>query len=96
MFPFFTPGKEKLPSKSVIVPVVVPFTTTEAPITGPIASTTVPVAVSLCCVIFTSSAPVEATAKAAPVEAPIKNSIILTVLSRFNIAVIFKVHPTNA
>ena len=90
MSPFFTPDKEKLPSKSVIVPLVVPFTITEAPITGPIASTTVPVAVSLCCVIFTSSTPAGEVAKAAPVETPIKNSIILTVLSRFNIAVIFK------
>ena len=91
MSPFFTFGKEKAPSKSVMVPLVVPFTMTEAPITvSPSASLTTPVAVSLCCVIFTSSAPGAEMAKAAPVEVPIKNSIILTVLSRFNIAVIFK------
>ena len=42
-----------------------------------------------CCVIFTPVTPGLATAYAAPVEAPIRNSNILTDFSRFNIAVIF-------
>jgi hypothetical protein len=35
------------------------------------------------------------TAKAAPVDVPNKNSIMLTVFSRFNIAVIFKMFIEN-
>ena len=88
--PFFTFDKEKSPSSPVIVPLVVPFTTTDAPMTvSPVASLTTPVHVPLCCVIFTSVTPGLATAYAAPVEAPIRNSNILTDFSRFNIAVIF-------
>ena len=88
--PFFTFDKEKSPSSPVIVPLVVPFTTTDAPMTvSPVASLTIPVHVPLCCVIFTSVTPGLATAYAAPVEAPIRNSNILTDFSRFNIAVIF-------
>lgn len=44
--PGLTFSKENLPSKSVIVPLVVPATTTDAPITGsPVASFTTPVQV---------------------------------------------------
>ena len=56
---------------------------------SPVASTTTPVQAPFCCVIFTSATPGLATAYAAPVEAPIRNSNILTDFSRFNIAVIF-------
>ena len=49
----------QLPSKSVIVPLVVPFTCTVAPITGsPVASTTCPFTVPVCitvCTPFTSA-----------------------------------------
>ena len=73
----------------MMVPLVVPFTTTDAPITvSPVASLTTPVQVPLCCVIFKSVTPGLATAYAAPVEAPIRNNIMLTDFSRFNIAVI--------
>ena len=42
MSPFFTPFKIKSPSKPVMIPFVVPFTTTEAPTTGPNSSDTTP------------------------------------------------------
>ena len=91
MSPLLTLDKEKSPSIPVIVPLVVPFTTTEAPMTvSPVPSFTIPVQAPFCCVIFTSVTPGLLTAYAAPVEAPIRNSIILTDFSRFNIAVIFK------
>ena len=48
MSPFFTPSNVKLPSISVIDPLVVPFTTTEAPVTGPNSSSTTPVTFPLC------------------------------------------------
>ena len=53
--PLFTPSNEKLPFMSVIVPLVVPFTTTDAPATGPKLSTTTPVTFPLCKEILTSS-----------------------------------------
>ena len=46
--PFLTPSKVKLPSISVIVPLDVPFTTTDAPVTGPKSSSTVPVTFPFC------------------------------------------------
>ena len=46
--PFFTPSSVKLPSISVIVPLVVPFITTDAPATGPKASSTTPVTFAFC------------------------------------------------
>lgn len=47
--PDFTLSSVNLPSKSVMVPLVVPVTTTDAPITGsPVASFTTPVQVVDC------------------------------------------------
>lgn len=47
--PFCTLGIEKSPSRPVMVPLVVPFTTTDAPITvSPDASFTTPVHVDYC------------------------------------------------
>ena len=83
MSPFFTLEREKLPSKSVITPLVVPFTTTEAPITGPIASTTVPVAVSLCCTTGALIGAALVVAIADPVDIANKHSIKLTDLNCF-------------
>ena len=40
-----------LPSRSVTTPLLVPFSTTEAPITGPNSSFTIPVTLLLCCSI---------------------------------------------
>lgn len=52
MSPFFTLGILKSPSNPVIVPLVVPFTTTEAPmIVSPFRSTTVPVQ-EVCCTTY--------------------------------------------
>ena len=51
MSPLFMPFKVKAPSKSVIVPLLVPFITTDAPVTGPIVSFTVPLRTDVCCVI---------------------------------------------
>ena len=52
MSPFFTPSNVKLPSMSVMFPLVVPFTTTDAPATGPRSSTTVPVTFPFCWEMF--------------------------------------------
>lgn len=48
MSPLFTFSNVKLPSISVIDPLVVPFTTTDAPATGPNSSSTVPVTFPVC------------------------------------------------
>ena len=48
MSPLFTPSNVKLPSMSVIDPLVVPFTTTDAPATGPNSSSTTPVTFPFC------------------------------------------------
>ena len=49
MAPFCTFGREKFPSKSVITPLVVPSTMTDAPMTGsPVASFTVPLQTEAC------------------------------------------------
>ena len=50
--PFFTPLRLKLPSIPVTVPLVVPFTTIEAPMSGsPLVSTTTPLHKDGCCCI---------------------------------------------
>ena len=48
ILPFFTPSRVNRPSMSVVVPFVVPLTTTVAPITVPKASSTVPVTFPFC------------------------------------------------
>ena len=50
--PFFTPSKVKLPSISVMMPLVVPFTITDAPATGPKSSSTIPEHFPLCWEMF--------------------------------------------
>ena len=52
MSPFFTPSNVKLPSMSVMFPLVVPFTITEAPGTGPSSSSTVPETFPSCWEMF--------------------------------------------
>ena len=67
----------KFPSMSVIVPLVVPFSTTFAPATGPNSSSTIPLIVYLaCCGEATTglssaelSVPVEGLAEAIPIDA---------------------------
>jgi hypothetical protein len=83
MSPFLTLDREKLPPYSVITPLVVPFTTTEVPITGPIASITVPVAVSLCCTTGALIGAALVVAIADPVDIANKHSIKLTDLNCF-------------
>ena len=69
MSPFFTLLKENLPSTSVTVPLEVPFTSTEAPITvSPRSSTTTPVQIEVCCVAFTAKLLVPANAGEAPMH----------------------------
>ena len=69
MSPFFTLLKENLPSKSVTVPLEVPFTSIEAPITvSPRSSTTTPVQVEVCCVALTAKLLVPANAGEAPMH----------------------------
>ncbi len=65
------------PSISVIVPIVVPFTTTEAPATGPIWSSTRPVTLLPCCTTIVSG-PVglAAIAPAAPNNTEIISDLI--------------------
>ena len=53
--PFFTPSNVKLPSMSVMFPLVVPFTTTDAPATGPKSSSTTPVTFPFCWEMAVSS-----------------------------------------
>ena len=54
MSPFFTFSKVKFPSIPVTLPLVVPFTTTDAPATGPKASFTIPDTFSFCWEVFVS------------------------------------------
>jgi len=90
--PFFTLVKAKLPSKSVIAPLVVPFTITEAPIMdSPVASFTIPLHVSFCCTIAEALTSEAVTAEMVPVENVPKNNNMLTDFSRFNIILNFKV-----
>ena len=56
MSPFFTFDNEKSPSSPVMVPLVVPLTTTDAPMTvSPCESFTTPLQVDVCCVFLTDS-----------------------------------------
>lgn len=77
--PFFTLEILKSPSSPVIVPLVVPFTTTEAPIiVSPFWSTTIPVHALFCCTLCTPMASTCGAACMNPVEIPDKNSNALT------------------
>ena len=88
--PFFTSLRLKLPSVSVIVPFVVPFTTTDAPAIGPNSSSTVPVTFPFCWEIAVScfSGAKSADALTGSVIAP-ATRIKLTGLKFFNIIIDF-------
>ena len=88
--PFFTLSKVKCPSKSVIVPLVVPFTITDAPVTGPKASSTIPDTFAFCCEMSTLGIPDIGVAYKFPANpsAP-TNRIKLTGLNLFNITTVF-------
>ena len=62
--PFFTPSKVKLPSISVMMPLVVPFTITDAPATGPKSSSTIPEHFPLCWEMFRLSPTIVGSAQA--------------------------------
>ena len=62
--PFFTPSRVKLPSISVMMPFVVPFTITDAPATGPNSSSTTPEHFPFCWETFRLSPAIAGTAQA--------------------------------
>ena len=87
--PLLTLLISKLPSKSVIVPVVVPFTRMDAPMTAsPCESITTPLQVLLCCVISTPATLSVAAFTAKGLKA-IMASKMLTDVSLLDITVIF-------
>ena len=68
-----------------MVPLVVPFTITDAPMIGsPVASFTTPLQVSSCSVVLTSSTE---DAEAVPVDKPNKSSMEQIVLKCFSIRI---------
>ena len=96
--PFFTFDKLNLPFMSVTVPFVVPFTTTEAPVTGPNSSSMVPVIFSACCVIEVS-VPTSEAYTFPPKERANDSSRKLTVCVFFSIIVsliLFKLKAFNS
>ena len=79
--------------KSVIVPLVVPFTTTEAPITdSPVASFTSPLHIPACCVVAKEFAPEAVAVEIVPENKVPRNNTILTDCSLFNIILSFEVY----
>ena len=87
--PFLTPLMENLPSMSVIAPLVVPFTTTDAPMTGsPAPSFTIPLQASFCCCTETDS--LEAYAGSPPATPMPRHKSMLTSLTCFCIKIRFR------
>ena len=82
MSPRFKPSKTTLPSVSDTLPVVVPFTITDAPVTGPRASSTTHVTLPVCWEILVLGSAGVVPAKVVPGEASVPASRIK--LTKFN------------